>query len=182
MAEENTERDDEIFALAQSGVPHSAIASKYGISRARVGQVVSAKTPAVWGFTEKDKAQVRAKELAVLDRLTKKVEAVVNDPPLVHSAIGKTVEDPRNPGRYLINEAVRVAAARELRLLSESRRRLLGADLGASDRTMGRDEATKAMLAAIDAERARRDAQLADLAAAGVPYPPLTVIQSKAIS
>ena len=33
----------------------------------------------------------------------------------MHSAIGKAIEDPRNPGTYLINESARIGAIRERR-------------------------------------------------------------------
>ena len=84
---------------------HSEIAAKFSISRQRVGQVIADMTPAAWGFTERDRAQIRAKESAVLERMAKKVEAVISDPPLVHSAIAKTVKDPWCPGSHLINES-----------------------------------------------------------------------------
>ena len=114
MAEENTERDDEIFALAQSGVPHSTIAAKYGISRARVGQIVNAKTPAVFGFTDAHRAAVRHQEAEVLKRLAKAAEKVVNSPPPRSSAIGKVVVHPET-GEIIVDESVRVAAIRERR-------------------------------------------------------------------
>ena len=130
-------------------------------------------TPAAWGFTERDRAQIRAKESAVLERMAKKVEAVISDPPLVHSAIGKTVEDPWCPGSYLINESVRVAARRERRLPSESFRRLTGADLGSADKHMTLEAAQQTMLADIN----RRRAELAAL-----PAPPhLEVIDGEIV-
>jgi hypothetical protein len=148
------DRNDEIFALANAGLSHSEIAERFGISRQRVGQVVADMTPAAWGFTDRDRAQIRAKEAAVLERMAKKVEAVISDPPLVHSAIGRTVEDPRRPGTYLINESVRVAAIRERRLLSESFRRLTGTDLGTSDKHMALEAAQQAMVDDINRRRA----------------------------
>jgi hypothetical protein len=53
------------------------------------------------------------RELDTLEDLSKRI--VISDPPLVHSAIGKVVPDPCHPGKYLINEAVRVTAIRERR-------------------------------------------------------------------
>ncbi len=184
-AEGNSQRDDEIWALAQAGMSHSAIAAKFGISRARVGQVVNARTPVVFGFTDAHRAQVRHQEAETLKRLAKAAEKVVSSPPPRSSAIGKVVlwpEGHERAGEIVVDESVRVAAIRERRLISESYRRLTGTDLQHADRTMSRDEATRDMLAAVDAERARRDAQLEQLAAAGAPYPALTVIQTKAIS
>ena len=152
MTPANGDRDDEIWALAQAGMPHQAIADKFGISRQRVGQVVADMTSATWGWTDRDRAQIRAKESAVLERMAKKIEGVIDSPPLQHSAIGKPIEDPRQPGQYLINEGVRVSAIRERRLLSESFRRLTGADLG-NDRTMDNETAMRDMLADIDRRR-----------------------------
>jgi hypothetical protein len=105
--------------------------------------------PAVWGFTDKDRAQIRAKESAVLERMATQVEQIIQSPLLQHSAIGKPIEDPRNPGTYMINESVQVAALRERRLLSGEFRRLTGADASASDRTRDVDEADLMRLAEI---------------------------------
>jgi hypothetical protein len=166
VAGDNADRDDEIFALAQAGLSHAEIAERYGISRQRVGLVLADMTPAAWGFTDRDRAQIRAREAAVLERMARKVEAVIDSAPLQHSAIGKPIEDPRNPGTYLVNESVRVAAIRERRLLSESFRRLTGADLGTGDKTMPLEDAQRAMLADI----ARRRHEMIALTAA-TPQP-----------
>lgn len=144
MNENGNDRNDEIWALAQAGTSHQVIADKYGISRQRVGAILADMTPATWGWTDRDRALIRAKESAVLERMAKKIEAVIDSPPLQHSAIGKPIEDPRHPGQYLINEGVRVSAIRERRLLSESFRRLTGADLG-NDRTMDNETAMRDM-------------------------------------
>jgi hypothetical protein len=168
VSEDGNDRNDEIWALASAGMSHSAIAAKYGISRARVGQIVNARTPAVFGFTEAHRAAVRYQESETLKRLAKAAEAVVASPPPRSSAIGKVVCWPdghERAGEIVVDESVRVAAIRERRLISESYRRLTGTDLANTDRTMSRDEAEKAMLAAIADERARRDKQLADLQA-----------------
>jgi hypothetical protein len=119
-------------------------------------------TPAAWGFTDRDRAQIRAKEAATLERLSRDTEKVIASPPLMHSAIGKAIEDPRNPGTYLINETVRIAAIRERRLLSESYRRLTGADLGTTGR-MGEDEARASMNANLTKLATVRQAELADI-------------------
>jgi hypothetical protein len=168
VGDPNTERDDEIFALAQAGVSHSSIAAKYGISRARVGQIINARTPAVFGFTDAHRAAVRYQESETLKRLAKAAEKVVASPPPRSSAIGKVVlwpEGHERAGEIVVDESVRVAAIRERRLISESYRRLTGTDLANADRTMGRDEAEKACLAAIESKRAERDKQIAELQA-----------------
>ncbi len=61
-------------------MPHSAIAVKFGISRARVGQIVAEQRPAQWGFTEVHRAAVRHQETEVLKRLAKAAEQVVSNP------------------------------------------------------------------------------------------------------
>ncbi len=182
MGDNGDGRNDEIWTLAQAGLSQAEIAAKFGISRQRVSQIVADRTPATWGFTDRDRAQIRARETAVLERMARKIEEVIASPPLMHSAIGKAIEDPRNPGTYLINESVRVGAIRERRLLSESYRRLTGADLAASART-GEEEARAAahahiaqLAAARQAERDEMDhlrAQLAerDRALAALPQP-----------
>lgn len=165
MADDGDSRNGEIFALAQAGLPQTEIAARYGISRQRVSQIVADRTPAAYGFTDRDRAQIRARETAVLERMAKKIEAVIDSPPLQHSAIGKPIEDPRNPGQYLINETVRVSAIRERRLLSESFRRLTGADLGPAG-TIPHDEARRQAEAFLTAAREQRARELAELTAA----------------
>ena len=75
---------------------------------------------------------IRMQESERLEYMWKKVAQVIESPPLVHSAIGKVVPDPR-PGReghFLIDERARIAAVSEYRHCSESFRKLTGADLG----------------------------------------------------
>ena len=162
MPAEAEDRNNEIYALAAAGVSHAALAERYGISRQRVGQIVADLTPATFGYTDTDRARIRARELATLEDLSKRAEAVISNPPLVHSAIGKTVPDPRHPGAYLINESVRVAAIRERRLLSESTRRLTGADLAAAERP-GREQANAEADASLARIRAAREAEIAEM-------------------
>jgi hypothetical protein len=170
VKEDGSDRNDEIWALAQAGMPHQAIGERFGISRQRVGQVVADMTPAVFGFTERDRAQIRARESAVLERLAKAAEGIIANPPLQHSAIGKPIEDPRNPGTYLINETVRLGAIRERRLASESFRRLTGADLGAAG-VMSNDESRRQAEALFAAVREQRARELAELEAARAALP-----------
>jgi hypothetical protein len=172
---DGSDRDSEIWALAQAGQAHSEIAAKYGISRARVGQIVATRTPVEWGFTDAHRAAVRHQEAQVLKRLAAAAENVVNDPPPRSSAIGKVVTYPEGhakAGEIVVDESVRVSAIRERRLISESYRRLTGTDLHATDKTeMG--EAERRMRAAVAAERERRDEQerRLELLAATVPQP-----------
>jgi hypothetical protein len=157
------DRDAEIFQLAQGGMQHTAIAEKYGISRQRVGQIVADMTPAAWGFTDRDRAQIRAMEMARLESIAQKLERLAERPPEMHSAIGKIILD--SEGRPVLNEGVRVQALRELRLNSESRRRLTGADLGGAG-TMPIDEARRQADASMAEAREKRARELAELAAA----------------
>lgn len=78
----------------------------------------------------------------------------------MHSGVGEIVVD--GEGNPVLNEAVRVQALRELRLNSESRRRLTGADLTAA--APGNGEARAAMEANLAKITAARQAELADLA------------------
>lgn len=162
MGADPSDRNDEIWTLAQAGLPQAEIATKFSISRQRVSQIVADRTPAAWGYTDRDRAQIRAKEAAVLERLSRDAEKVIASPPLQHSAIGKPIEDPRHPGTYLINEVARISAIRERRLLSESYRRLTGADLASAGR-MGEDEARASAQASLTQLRAHREAEIADL-------------------
>jgi hypothetical protein len=76
--------------------------------------------------------QIRDQESERLEYMWRKVSEVIENPPLVHSAIGKTVPDPR-PGReglYLVDERAKVSAVSEYRHLSESYRKMNGVDLG----------------------------------------------------
>jgi len=54
---------------------------------------------------------------------------VVLNPPKQHSAIGKPIEDPLNPGTYLINESVRNTAIRNANTISDSYCKLMGVPL-----------------------------------------------------
>jgi hypothetical protein len=73
---------------------------------------------------------VRAQESERLEYLWKKTADLIENPTLVHSAIGKTVPDPRNPGEFLIDQSAQIRAIDEYRKLSESFRKLTGADVG----------------------------------------------------
>lgn len=163
-----SDRNDEIWALAQAGMAHSAIAEKFGISRPRVGQIIASRTPVEWGFTDQHRAAVRHQETEVLKRLAKAAEQIVASPPPRSSAIGKIVVFPEGherAGEIVVDEAIRVAAIRERRLISESYRRLTGTDLRASDPGTSHDQATREMLDAIAGKRA----ELEQLRAAAQP-------------
>lgn len=160
MADNPGDRNSEIWSLAQTGLPHAAIAERFGISRQRVSKLIGDMTPTAWGFTDRARAQIRAKEAATLERLSKDAEKVIASPPEMHSAIGKIILD--SQGHPVLNEGVRIAAIRERRLLSESYRRLTGADLAAAGR-MGEDEARAAAQASLAQLRAHREAEIADL-------------------
>jgi hypothetical protein len=56
---------------------------------------------------------------------------VVLHPPLQHSAIGKPIPDPVNPGEFLVNESVRNQAIRNANTISDSYCRLMGVPLNA---------------------------------------------------
>jgi hypothetical protein len=78
-------------------------------------------------------------------------------------------------GRPVLNEGVRVSALRELRLNSESRRRLVGADLG-NNNGMTNDEAQRQMEATFATIREQRQRELDELhaartALAAIPQP-----------
>jgi hypothetical protein len=77
--------------------------------------------------------EVRAQETERIEYLWSKVAEVVERPPLVHSAIGKTVPDPRTPGAFLVDERAKISAITEYRRLSESYRKLCGADIGGAN-------------------------------------------------
>ena len=46
MGADPSDRNDEIWALAQAGQPQAEIAAKFSISRQRVSQIVADRTPA----------------------------------------------------------------------------------------------------------------------------------------
>jgi hypothetical protein len=74
--------------------------------------------------------QVRSQEGERLEYLWRKTADLIENPTLVHSAIGKTVPDPRRPGEFLIDQSAQIRAIDEYRKLSESFRKLTGADVG----------------------------------------------------
>jgi hypothetical protein len=89
VPEYGSDRDDEIWALAQAGETHADIAERFGISRQRVGKILAEMRPAAWGYSDRDRAQIRAMELARLDKIATKLERIAESPPEMHSAVGK---------------------------------------------------------------------------------------------
>jgi hypothetical protein len=113
--------------------------------------------------------EIRAQESERIEYLWSKVAEVVENPPLVHSAIGKTVPDPRFPGKWLVDERAKVSAISEYRHLSESYRKLTGCDLGM--RAQASDEGQKMMDQYLEVLReayAERDAAQAEVQASQV--------------
>jgi AraC-like DNA-binding protein len=76
--------------------------------------------------------QIRAQEAERLEYLWRKAADLIEHPKLAHSAIGKTIPDPREPGEWLIDQSAQIQAMREYRLQSESYRKMCGADIGTS--------------------------------------------------
>lgn len=74
--------------------------------------------------------QLRGQESERLEYLWQKTADLIEHPTLVHSAIGKTVPDPRRPGEFLIDHSAQIRAIDEYRKLSESFRKLTGIDIG----------------------------------------------------
>jgi AraC-like DNA-binding protein len=73
--------------------------------------------------------EIREQEASRIEFLWRKTADLIEHPKLAHSAIGKTIPDPRSPGEYLIDQSAQIAAMREYRLQSESYRKMCGADL-----------------------------------------------------
>ena len=73
--------------------------------------------------------QLRAQESERLEYLWRKCAELIENPKLAHSAIGKVIQDPRNPGEYLVDQSAQIAAMKEYRLQSESYRRMCGVDI-----------------------------------------------------
>lgn len=92
------DRDAEICRLADEGnVPHSELAERYGISRARVGQIVARNN------------RGKSAEEIELDRLYKKLADHAEHLEPRVSAIGKVSYDPES-GKIIRNRTESIAA------------------------------------------------------------------------
>ena len=128
------EREASALELRSKGYTFSEIARELGFADAsgasRAYHRALARKPA------QGVDQIRAQEADRLEYLWRKVSEVIENPPLVHSAIGKTVPDPR-PGReglYLEDERAKISAITEYRHISESYRKMTGADIAVSSK------------------------------------------------
>ena len=101
--QETDNRNSEIVKLAGEGIPHSELAVRFGVSRQRIGVIVSKH------------AQQDNERVTELKRKYHDLEGVARKPPAQHSAIGKIIYD--ETGEVVRNESVRVAAVREQRML-----------------------------------------------------------------
>ena len=108
--QETDNRNSEIVKLADEGIPHSELAVRFGVSRQRIGAIVSK-------HAQQDNERTRQLKEKYAD-----LQKVVRFPPAKTTAIGKTVTDP-DSGETVRDMSVYVAAAREQRLvLGELRR------------------------------------------------------------
>ena len=103
-------RNTEIARLAESGMPHSELAARFGVSRQRIGQILRT-------HDRHDSERTRQLKEKYSD-----LQKVVSRPPAKTTAIGKTVTDP-DTGETVRDMSVYVAAVREQRLLTAEMRR-----------------------------------------------------------
>lgn len=81
----NAKRDAKIAAAARLGQSHEAIAREHGISMARVSQIVAAANPHSPEETQRQLIATR------LRQKWNELQRIVDDPPEMHSAIGRAV-------------------------------------------------------------------------------------------
>lgn len=123
MAGPNAERDQQIAAKARLGQTHDAIAAEYGLTRSRVSQIIAGQNPR--SAEESQRAEIAGRMRQKYDEL----QAIVDHPPEMHSAIGKIVIG--TDGRPVINAAVTIAAIREQVKIAREYRAMFGLDLAA---------------------------------------------------
>lgn len=155
MSGPNDERDQQIAAKARLGQTHEAIAAEYGITRARVSQIVAAANP---------RSAEESQRLEIAKRYQAKyaeLQAIIDHPPAKTTAIGKTVVDPET-NEVIRDFAVVVASVREQLKIEAAYRAMFGTDL-ATRPTTPWDEANRQCDDALAAIRARRAAEVREV-------------------
>lgn len=143
---ETAERDARACRLRVQGAPYEQIAGLLGFrDRASARRAVQRALAAV---VREDAAELIVLEEARLDDLTRTLQRVLTTRHYLATASGKLATHPET-GELVANYGPVIAAARELRQVSESRRRLLGLDAPAKHRVDVIDQA------AVDAELLR---------------------------
>ena len=150
---ETAERDAKACRLRVQGVSYDQIAQALGF-RDRSGARRSVQR-AIAAVVREDAGELVALEEQRLDDLTRAMQRVMLARHYVTSFGGKVALNPET-GEPLVDAAPVIAAARELRMISESRRKLLGLDAPAKHRI---DVITEE---AIDAEMIRLHAEIAE--------------------
>lgn len=123
-----SDREARTVELRSQGWTFSSIAEELGYADASGAS--KAWDRAIKRRPAQNVDQVRAQEAERLEYLWRHTADMIENPKLAHSAIGKVIPDPRNPGMYLIDQSAQIAAIREFRLQSESFRRMCGVDIG----------------------------------------------------
>ena len=157
-------RNDVIYELATvEGLPHEVIGERYGISRQRVGQIVSSH--------EANSAQTRDMHHAELTKKYRELQRLIDNPKPMHTATGATMANvltctcgsradkmkehaPDCKVMPVTNESVLIMAAKEQRLILESIRRMEAANLATRDDSQALRE-VEAYISGQDAEISR---------------------------
>lgn len=120
-APNNTDRDRAIAAAARLGVSHESLATQYGLSRPRVSQIVKALRSRTPGEAE------RAEVAATLRRKYDELQALIDNPVPMHSAIGRVVTGA--DGSPIPNAGIIVRAIAEQAKLMTQYRQMFGVDI-----------------------------------------------------
>jgi hypothetical protein len=160
---------DRAVELRAKGWTFAAIAADVGYSHAAAAQ--KAVNTALSQIPQASCEELIRAETARLEEMDAKLAEIIADPPVQHSAIGKVVLG--IDGEPVRNMTVVIAALKERRMVGESLRRMRGADKGPQ---ATQSEIERQYQAAMDAARAKRAAELAELdgyraLAAATPQP-----------
>ena len=156
---QNADRDARIVAAARLGQTFDSLAAEYHVTRQRVSQIVKAANP---------RSPEETQRQLIADRLRGRwevLEAIVRDPPEMHSAIGKVVIG--SDGKPVMNASAVVQAVKTQLQIEQQYRAMFGLDL-ATRPGPALDERERVMEAEIRAVQQYR-ATLAALP----PRPPL---------
>jgi len=156
---QNTDRDAQIAARARLGQSHDSLAAEFKLTRQRIGQIVAAANPR--SPEETTRQQIAARLRQKWDEL----QRIVDDPPTMHSAIGKVVVDAS--GNPVVNASAVIQAIKTQLAVESQYRQMFGIDLATRPGPV-LDEDERVKLAEVRAVQQYR-ASLAPLPALALP-------------
>jgi hypothetical protein len=166
---EAARKRDQAVELRARGWTYAAIAAEVGYAHASAA--MKAVNTALSEIPQASCEELIRQETARLEEMDAKLAEIIATPPVQHSAIGKVVVG--LDGEPVRNMTIVIQALKERRMVGESLRRMRGADKAPQP---AHGEIGRQYQAAMDAARAKRAAELAELdgyraLAAATPQP-----------